>query len=264
MQLQQFCGHELHALSNKIINIGSEIDKLGIDNGQLSTLKALVSPKDRLQINPKNQDPYSLEPSEKPKLAFAGNDKPKGNMDNAVFRRMLLISFDKEITDDKKIRGLSDRFDDEKGGILNMALLGLERLIKQGSFTKSQKMRDELEAYKDEVSPLRAFVRDYLIVDENYTTPSAYVRGLYLSWCENTGAKPLSSTNFTSRLCDELKTSQNGEAVLGGQTFRMRAKGFNADTVKGFKGLRVNTSSDIGAIVVNDVSVSLNEMSSLL
>ena len=264
LQLQQFCGHELHALSNKIINIGSEIDKLGIDNGQLSNLKALVSPKDRLQINPKNQDPYSLEPSEKPKLAFAGNDKPKGNMDNAVFRRMLLISFDKEITDDKKIRGLSDRFDDEKGGILNMALLGLERLIKQGSFTKSQKMRDELEAYKDEVSPLRAFVRDYLIVDENYKTPSAYVRGLYLSWCENTGAKPLSATNFTSRLCDELKTSQNGEAVLGGQTFRMRAKGFNADTVKGFKGLRVNTSSDIGAIVVNDVSVSVDEMSSLL
>lgn len=69
-------------------------------------------------------------------------------------------------------------------------------------------MRDELEAYKDEVSPLRAFVRDYLIVDENYKTPSAYVRGLYLSWCENTGAKPLSATNFTGRFVMSLKLAK--------------------------------------------------------
>lgn len=266
LQLQQFCGHELHALSNKIINIGSEIDKQGIDNGQLSNLKALVSPKDRLQINPKNQDPYSLEPSEKPKLAFAGNDKPKGNMDNAVFRRMLLISFDKEITDDKKIRGLSDRFDDEKGGILNMALEGLERLIKQGSFTKSQKMRDELEAYKDEVSPLRAFVRDYLIADPNYKTPNTYVYNLYTAWCDNMDAKhKIAQNNLPARIKAELE-AQGVSGVSIGQTWRSSTpiKGQRSVTPKGYIGLRVNPNAEINAISINEELIKNSEMSFLI
>lgn len=261
LQLQQFCGHELHALSNKILNIGSEIDKLGVDNGQLSNLKALVSPKDRLQINPKNQDPYSLEPSEKPKLAFAGNDKPKGNMDNAVFRRMLLISFDKEITDDKKIRGLSDRFDDEKGGILNMALLGLERLIKQGSFTKSQKMRDELEAYKDEVSPLRAFVRDAIITDENYKIPSQYLYKLYSDWAEDNGFKnKISPNHFSQRLKDEI--------ALGGGVIETRQQWrANGNTIKGLFGLRINPEFYIKSVTIfngqSSTEVAISEMATL-
>ncbi len=266
LQLQQFCGHELHGLSNKILNIGSEIDKLGVDNGQLSNLKALVSPKDRLQINPKNQDPYSLEPSEKPKLAFAGNDKPKGNMDNAVFRRMLLISFDKEITDDKKIRGLSDRFDDEKGGILNMALLGLERLIKQGSFTKSQKMRDELESYKDEVSPLRAFVRDYIIVDDKYKTPNTYVYNLYKAWAENIGAKnTIAQNNLSKRILDELKINGASNVKIG-ETWRTSSpiKGQGTLTPKGYIGIRINPNAEISAISMNEVLIKTDEMSFLI
>ena len=202
--LQQLQGHEMEALTNKILNVGSEIDKAGTDKGQLLTLKQLVSAGDTVQINPKNDKPYTLKTSEKPKLAFAGNDKPRNGLDNAVFRRMLLLSFNEEIKDDEKIRGLSDRFNDEMAGIFNMALEGMERLVKNGKFTRSHRMREELEEYKDEVNPLRTFIRDALIKDENIMVPSQYVYALYRAFVFNAGGKPHKDTNFWRMIKEEL------------------------------------------------------------
>ena len=204
LQLQQFEGHQLCALTNKLLNIGSEIDKNGTDKGQLANLKAIVSTKDAITINPKNEEPYSLLPSEKPKLAFAGNEKPKSGIDNGVFRRMLLIVFDKEVKDSQKIRGLSDRFSDELAGIFNMALEGLKRLIKQNKFTRSKRMQTELEEYKDSVNPLRTIVKDAIVADANYFVPGSALYKIYLAYMNDKGGKPIAQKNFAQALRDEL------------------------------------------------------------
>jgi P4 family phage/plasmid primase-like protien len=204
LQLQQLEGHQLQALTNKILNIGSEIDKTGTDKGQLATLKQLVSPEDPVQINPKNDKPYLLLSNEKPKMAFSGNDKPRNGLDNAIFRRMLLLSFDTEIKDDEKIRGLSDRFNDEMAGIFNMALEGMERLVRNGKFTRSKRMKQELEEYKDEVNPLRTFIRDALIKDKKIMVPSQYVYALYRAYIFNAGGKPQKDSNFWKGIKEEL------------------------------------------------------------
>lgn len=204
LQLQQFEGHQLCALTNKLLNIGSEIDKNGTDKGQLANLKAIVSTKDAITINPKNEEPYSLLPNEKPKLAFAGNEKPKSGIDNGVFRRMLLIVFDKEVKDSQKIRGLSDRFSDELAGIFNMALEGLKRLIKQNKFTRSKRMQTELEEYKDSVNPLRTFVKDAIVADANYFVPGSALYKIYLAYMNDKGGKPIAQKNFAQALRDEL------------------------------------------------------------
>lgn len=204
LQLQQFEGHQLCALTNKLLNIGSEIDKNGTDKGQLANLKAIVSTKDAITINPKNEEPYSLLPSEKPKLAFAGNEKPKSGIDNGVFRRMLLIVFDKEVKDNQKIRGLSDRFSDELAGIFNMALEGLKRLIKQNKFTRSKRMQTELEDYRDSVNPLRTFVKDTIVADADYFVPSVPLYKIYLAYMNDKGGKPIAQKNFAQALRDEL------------------------------------------------------------
>lgn len=204
LQLQQFEGHQLCALTNKLLNIGSEIDKNGTDKGQLANLKAIVSTKDAITINPKNEEPYSLLPSEKPKLAFAGNEKPKSGIDNGVFRRMLLIVFDKEVKDSQKIRGLSDRFNDELGGIFNLALDGLKRLITQNKFTRSKRMQTELEEYKDSINPLRTFVKDTIIADADYFVPSVPLYKVYLAYMNDKGGKPITQKNFAQALRDEL------------------------------------------------------------
>ena len=196
-------GHKLHALTNKIINIGSEIDAKGMNDGQISTLKALVSPKDSIQIDPKNMDPYVLMPKEKPKLAFSGNNKVKQGVDDAFFRRMILITFDAEILDDEKIRDLSDRFADEMGGIFNLAIEGLKNLIANGKFTKSNKMKASLEEYKDEVNPLRTYVRDNTREIPTCMVPKKYLYAHYQAWADAKGYRSFGSSVFWQKLKEE-------------------------------------------------------------
>lgn len=205
LQLQQFEGHQTHALVGKFLNIGSEIDKNGTDKGQLSVLKTLVSAKDEVSINPKGETPFSLPPSEKPKLAFAGNEKPKQNLDNGFFRRMLPLTFDAEISDDKKIRNLSERFADEMSGIFTAAMDGLDRLISQGKFTKSKRMLTEIEEYKDEVNPVRTFIKEAIREDKFCYIPTAYLCQVFKQYIADKGGYKMSDAQFLSRLKAELK-----------------------------------------------------------
>ncbi len=204
LQLQDFEGHQLHSLNNKIINMGSEIDTKSLNKGQLQKLKNIVSPEDSLEINPKMKDPYEMDSKSKPKLWFAVNDKPTVGMDSAVFRRTLFLNFQSEIKDDEKIRGLSKRFDDEKPGILNQALTALKELIKNGKFTKSENMIEDLEAYKDEVSPLRRYAKDCLTLDKDSMIPKKYLYAHYKEYAGEKGYHPLSEQKFWTKLADEL------------------------------------------------------------
>lgn len=262
LQLQQFEGHQLCALTNKLLNIGSEIDKNGTDKGQLANLKAIVSTKDAITINPKNEEPYSLLPNEKPKLAFAENEKPKSGIDNGVFRRMLLIVFDKEVKDGQKIRGLSDRFNDELAGIFNMALAGLKRLIKQNKFTRSKRMQTELEEYKDSVNPLRTFVKDVIIADPDYFVPSAPLYKVYLAYMNDKGGKPIAQKNFSQALRDEL-TLAGISCSYGQKRMTLNYAGIG-DRPRCFFGFKVTSDNlDFDSVKIeNGGEIIINQMNS--
>lgn len=212
LQLQDFEGHQLHSLNNKIINMGSEIDTKNMNKGQIQKLKNIVSPEDSLEINPKMRDPYEMDSKSKPKLWFAVNDKPTTGVDAAFFRRNLFLNFNIQIGDDEKIRGLSKRFDDEKSGILNKSLKALNVLIKNGRFTKSDNMIKDLEAYKDEVSPLRRYVKDCLELDAENMIPKQYLYQHYKEYSEEKGNHALAQAKFFTKLNEEmgveLETSQ--------------------------------------------------------
>ena len=262
LQLQQLEGHQMQALTNKILNIGSEIDKTGTDKGQLPTLKQLVSPEDPVQINPKNDKPYLLLPNEKPKMAFAGNDKPRNGLDDAVFRRMLLLSFMTEIKDDEKIRGLSDRFEDEMAGILNMALEGMARLIKNQRFTRSKRMKEELEEYKDEVNPLRTFIRDALIVDPKIMVPSQYVYALYRAYVLNSGGKPQKDSNFWKGVKEEFM-GLGTKVELQQKRLKFVMQGLH-DRPRCAVGIGVNNEFEIEAISMDkDIVIKTEDMNIL-
>ncbi len=204
LDLQQFHGHELEAISNKFINIGTEIDSKSLSNGQFSMLKKIVSPKDKININGKHKTPYQIEAFEKPKLIFSANSKPKQGIDDAVFRRMLLLTFDSEIKDSEKVRDLSDRFKDELAGILNLALKNLQILIKNGTFTKSDRMKADIESYKDEVNPMRKYIEDNITLDKNSIIPKQLLYAHYKSWIDENGYKPLGESQFSKKLQDEM------------------------------------------------------------
>lgn len=261
--LHQLYGHEMEGLVNKVLNVGSEIDKSGLDKGQLKILKQLVSAGDTVQINPKNDKPFLLMPEEKPKLAFAGNDKPRNGIDNAVFRRMLLISFNEEIKDDEKIRGLSERFNDEMAGIFNMALEGMERLVRQNKFTRSTRMKEELEEYKDEANPLRTFIREAIVVDKDMMVPGKHIYALYCAYVGSHGGKPLKDTNFWSKVKDEL-SSQGTKVEIKQVRIKTDLLGLS-DRARCAMGISINKdfeiasiSTDNGSTIIHNASMNLS------
>lgn len=253
LQLQQFYEHQLSSLQNKLINIGSEIDVKGMDKGQLSTLKAIVSPKDAIQINPKNKDPYQLKPTDKPKLVFAGNDKPQGSdVDNAVFRRMLLISFDTEIKDDEKIRDLSERFKDEMSGILNLALKHLQNLVSNGRFTKSERMSAEIEAYKDDINPIRNFVKENVKAEKGCMISKKLAYSFYKEWANEKGYRPFGETNFWKRVKEEIPSIDTT-----GKQVRYDNEYIGTDKPRFIENLAI-ISSEFSAFVHNGKTINTN------
>lgn len=224
LQMQNLKGHELHALKDKVLNIGSEVDATQAADG-MQNLKALTSAKDLIEVNPKNKDNYILKKNLQPKMAFSGNKKPNGKLDDGVFRRMLMIRFDVKIEDSEKIYNISERFIDEMDGIFNWALAGLQRLIKNKKFTRSEKMIEDINEYKDEQNPMRVFVRDNIEQDENSKITKKRLYDAYCSWAKSRGHQPLSNTRFFSSFKQECMYSkiqvketkpQNGERVIEG------------------------------------------------
>lgn len=220
LELHRFEGHELDALKNKIINIGSEIESGGDMRKQMAALKNITATKDTLTINPKNEKPYELYPEEKPKMAFATNKLIKsGADDGGVLRRMLLLHFNQEIKDDEKIRDLTERFRDEKSGILNMALAGLSRLIKNNGFSMSESRAKFIDEYKSDINPVRAYMKECLVRDKGLMVAKKFVYAHYQKWCEEKGNKAWTYQTFWNKFkeqedYEEIRTTKYEHDLL--------------------------------------------------
>lgn len=204
LELHRFEGHELDALKNKIINIGSEIESGGDMRKQFAALKNITATKDTLTVNPKNEKPYELYPEEKPKMAFATNKLIRsGADDGGVLRRMLLLHFNQEIKDDEKIRDLTERFSDEKSGILNMALQGLSRLIGHNGFSLSENRAKFMDEYKSDINPVRAYIKECIADEQGIMIAKKFIYKHYCDWCEEKGLKAYADRTFWSKFKEQ-------------------------------------------------------------
>lgn len=201
VDLQQLHSHEMIGIDGKYINIGSEINPKGLDKGQIENLKKLTAG-EPTQLNPKNATPYNISGGEIPKFIFSGNNKPQGNLDGGLFRRMLLLNFDKVITKEKRIQALETRFEDEMSGIFNMAMEGLKRLLENGDFSESDNMVRNLQEYKEEANPVLAYFNEYIVMDDEYMVPRKFLYAHYKAWAEERGHHIASERTFYSRLRD--------------------------------------------------------------
>jgi P4 family phage/plasmid primase-like protien len=215
LNIQNFVGQQLQGLANKLVNIGSELDSKGLNDGQMGVLKALTSTNDAIQVDPKHIKGYPLASRHQPKCINAGNSKPNPKvMDDGVYRRGLFLEFDSEIKDDEKVRNLSDRFTDELSGIMALALRNLDTLVKKSKFTKSQRLLDGIEEYKDQTNPIRAYVKEALGEDENIIIPKKLLYAHYKTWMEEKGFYTTSEPKFFQALKEHIKIEDKKQVRL--------------------------------------------------
>jgi putative DNA primase/helicase len=183
-------------LANKLVNYASEI------NGKLEadTFKQLVSgePIEARQIR---QEPFIM--TEYAKLIFNCNELPTDvEHTPAYFRRFLIVPFGVMIPQAERDPKLAAHIiEAELSGVFNWVLDGLRRLLKQGGFTDSEAVRNQLDLYKRHSDSVRLFLdeQDYQASDKAYTALKELYRE-YKVFCVEDGYRAVNNKNFKKRL----------------------------------------------------------------
>ncbi len=180
------------------------------------------------------------------RLVFSANKPPKIYDEDsyAFWRRWIIIEFPNQFTGtDKDINLLSKLTSKEElSGLLNIALNGLERLLKNSTFSYRKSIDETTEYYLRASDPIYAFVQDRCEQDSEAWISKDDLYDAFCKYCEKNGI-PLLKPNAFAR------AFQNQTAI------RVRS----TRPIEGDK--RVTAWQGIKLVnVVNDVSVfnSLN------
>jgi len=135
------------------------------------------------------------------RLMIACNNRPRfSDRSQGIWRRMLLVPWDRQIPEHKKIKGMSSvEWWNESGelpGIFNWAILGLDRLRRNRGFTESKKINDALRDYQEEVNPTRRFISEHFEQDRMCSVKAQAAYHHYRNWCQADGYKPMSEKSF--------------------------------------------------------------------
>ena len=140
---------------------------------------------------------------------WAMNDKPViKDTSNAMWRRLKLIPFNQTFSETPKPgemqrdTELQSKLMAELPGILNWAIVGLERLRKNGKFTRSAAMEKAIADYKNESNPVDQWRGERLgeeTKNQTWIMQSVLYQD-YTAWCYQNGRHALASANFSTEL----------------------------------------------------------------
>ena len=156
-------------------------------------LNAIISG-EMIPIERKFKDPVQIIP--RAKILWAMNKLPRiGDAGNGIFRRVKIVKF-AALPLAQQDPLLKEQILEEGAGILNWALLGLDRLRKRGKFEIPQEVEDATKAFQEGSDPESVFVREECEVDPNNKIQSSVLYAAYKQWCYDNGHKAKSSTSI--------------------------------------------------------------------
>jgi|GEM_PF-896120 phage/plasmid primase, P4 family, C-terminal domain len=179
----------------KLVNICADVGE--IDKAAEGQLKGFTSG-DVMFFDRKKISGVECLPTARLVLSF--NNRPRfSDRSQGVWRRMLLIPWNIQITEDERIPNMDKGWwwqrQGELPGILNWAIEGLHRLRAQGRFTASTVGQEAIESYRDEVNPARLFLKEHFQASDS-SVRCAFAYKFYVKWCEQTGHRPFADVVF--------------------------------------------------------------------
>lgn len=182
-------------LFGKLANIGDDIGDEFVANPAL--FKKLVTG-DRVNVEKKGQDPFEF--NNYSKFIFSANQIPRiKDRTGAVQRRLIIIPFNANFNKDdpdfdpyikhKLLKKSSLEY------LIRLGIEGLKRVLKNKSFTKSEKVQKELDEYEKNNNPILLFFDDVNkeeIINES--VPDVY--RMYTVFCSENNFSPFSKIEF--------------------------------------------------------------------
>lgn len=127
------------------------------------------------------------------KLLYSANELPRSeDTTDAFFRRWILVKFpyvfEGENCDPKKLDSL--RSEEELSGLLNWALEGLTRIIKQGGFSMTQSRDSIKDEWIMQTDSLKAFVDKCVKTDADGLITKDFFYDSYTDFCDEYDLTP--------------------------------------------------------------------------
>jgi putative DNA primase/helicase len=157
------------------------------------------------------------------KLLFSCNKMPQTPDDtDAFFRRWLILAFPNQFLADntKTDPNLKEKLTtpEELSGILNWALEGLQRLLKQGKFSIGETVEQTRDRYTLLSNPVRAFAESRLDIAPGKIVTKKDVYNAFIQFCGEHNLPTISKNAFAMQLpqyipCADSRTKIQGESI---------------------------------------------------
>lgn len=222
-------------LENKLVVIDDDLQTDLLK--ETSTLKKLITARERFQVERKLKTKYDAYLYAR--ILAIGNTFIGSKFDHSdgFYRRQLLIDVKPKTRAEKDDdRFMSDKCIKETSGVLNWALEGLSRLIKNNyHFTVSERMARTLDNIKHDGDNSLTFIEDDMYIeitkDSCDRTTSADLFTLYAAWCSDNGDVPIHKKSFQLRMSERFKDCKT----------RIRSSDRN---LQGFTGIRLTEHAE--------------------
>lgn len=162
-------------------------------------------------------------------LWFATNYLPLvSDQDDGVWRRMVIVPFKAKFWPKEtcpaggkvKDNTLKERLMKELPGIMQWCVEGAMAYAAEGRLEIPMQLLAQKEAKQVEFDPLRDFMEACVDLNEEATTPAAYLRKAYENFCALNGMEPMSVTAFGRRLNEEGLSKDDTLTKARGSVYR--------------------------------------------
>lgn len=135
------------------------------------------------------------------------NHMPYISLDPAVWRRLVIVSYDYTVPKEQRDPNLRKKlFEEEAAGVLNWMVEGAKRVLSQGKIIIPQSISEAQEAYKHEFDKVGQFLSDCCVERTSTKLPEKMkarittLREGYAQWCKVNGYRATSTRDVKSEL----------------------------------------------------------------
>lgn len=147
------------------------------------------------------------------KLIFSGNNLPEiKDKSPAMWNRFILLEFPNVFRGSKEDKGILSKLTthEEMSGLLNLALEGIERLLKNKSFSYEHGTTlERWDGYRNNSNPISAFFKECIVFDDSSSVSKKDALTLYKNYCSYNGIVPASDKMFNIHMKQYLHQDFN-------------------------------------------------------
>ena len=185
----------VYSLIGKLLNVADDINASYLEKS--SNFKTIASG-DPVMIRPIYSPAMTL--NNKGTLVFTCNEIPVfKDKTGGIKRRIRVIPCDARVT--KRDMDIDEKLstDNAKSYILRLAIEGMQRIVQQGDMSRCKAVDDITKEYFVQSDSVLGFLEHYSV--DGKERKNAYIQ--YTLFCEESGLKPVGSTEFGRRLKKE-------------------------------------------------------------